>query len=428
MTSKIGLYEYPARKLRWVIRWFGEYDPGGGRRRRYSKSFRLKRDAERFQAAKQAELDGGGRRDRPDKITLAEFCQRFEDTRLRNHSHSDLQCYRNTLGQLQAYFGGDRLLTRIDRQEAEAFISSRVRVDKGRRGQPLSGWSRAQHLKHCRAMWNGAKQWGYVPENVFDSVASPDKSTRPWHFLKPTEFRKLLDVAADARWRTIYWVLYCCGLRFGEAFNLLWGDIDFERGRLHIRNRSAAPDLPPFKVKADGRGGSSKERMVPIPKPVLNALTGWQAAAPEGVPFVLLTKRRFETLTRNWKRCQAGLPREGASKPRPWQNRDIILNVLRDMKLMVRRAGVDLMAAITLHTLRKSFGQNHADNGTPMHVLQHLMGHSSISTTREFYIRVSDESTSAATERYGNLVPESADTVPAQFESDARMTPARAEG
>ena len=59
MTSKIGLYECPAKKLRWVCRWYGEYDPASGQRRRYSKAFRLRRDAERFRAAKQVELDNG---------------------------------------------------------------------------------------------------------------------------------------------------------------------------------------------------------------------------------------------------------------------------------------------------------------------------------------------------------------------------------
>lgn len=32
------------------VRWFGEYDPATGKQRRYSKSFRLKVEAEEFQA------------------------------------------------------------------------------------------------------------------------------------------------------------------------------------------------------------------------------------------------------------------------------------------------------------------------------------------------------------------------------------------
>ena len=62
------------------------------------------------------------------------------------------------------------------------------------------------------------------------------------------------------------------------------------------------------------------------------------------------------------------------------------------------------MAPMTVHTLRKSFGQNHADNGTPMHVLQKLMGHSDITTTREFYLRVGDASEREATDLMSRLL------------------------
>ncbi|UCD30187.1 MAG: phage integrase SAM-like domain-containing protein, partial [Planctomycetota bacterium] len=174
-----------------------------GKQRRHSKAFRLKRNTESFQAAKQAELDKAGRRDKPEEITLGEFCKKFVQTCLRNQSYSDQQCYNNTIRQLKDYFGSELLLRRIDRQQTEVFVSSRVRVTKKSKGEKLSGWSRAQHLKHCRALWRRAKIWEFVQENVFDSIKPPDKSTRPWHHLKPAEFKKLLSVAPDAQWRSI---------------------------------------------------------------------------------------------------------------------------------------------------------------------------------------------------------------------------------
>ncbi|MBN1124728.1 MAG: tyrosine-type recombinase/integrase, partial [Sedimentisphaerales bacterium] len=42
------------------------------------------------------------------------------------------------------------------------------------------------------------------------------------------------------------------------------------------------------------------------------------------------------------------------------------------------------------HCLRKSYGTNLADLGTPVHTLKSLMGHSSITMTMKFYIHVSD--------------------------------------
>jgi hypothetical protein len=48
MINKIGLYRDPRKEKQWVVRWYGEYEPATGREKRYSKSFKLKRDAEEF--------------------------------------------------------------------------------------------------------------------------------------------------------------------------------------------------------------------------------------------------------------------------------------------------------------------------------------------------------------------------------------------
>lgn len=424
--SRVGVYRDPRRKHPWIVRWFGEFDLEKGKPRRYSRAFARKRDAERLQAQKQAEFDKGAQRDRTPEIGLGEFCTRFTDTCLRSCSHSHRLCFDNTIRQLTNQFGATCTLRRIDRQHAEQFIASRVRVHKNGRGEEVSSWTRAQHLKHCRAMWRKAIAWGFVTGNVFDHIRPGPKLTKPWHHITPGEFRRLLEVAPDARWRAIYWTLYGCGLRFGEAFNLLWSDVDFERCRIHIRNRMASEELPPFVVKADGRGAASRERSVPMPKPVADALAEWQIKAPEGVPFALLGRTRFEALQRNWMRCRSGLSRKGAQRPRPWQNRDVINNVLRSIKRHARQAGLKLTAPITVHTFRKSFGQNHAENGTPMHVLQQLMGHANITTTRAFYIQMGDASEREAVARYEQLVAAPAGAPPQKkpITTDAGMTPA----
>lgn len=425
-TTRVGISRDPRKKHGWICRWFGEYDPVTEKQRRYSKAFERKRDAERFQAAKQAEFNSGATRDRPADISLTEYCKQFTDTCLRNRSQSHRTCFENTMTQLRSHFGADQGVRRVDRQQAEQFINSRVRVHKNRCGQEVSSWTRAQHLKHCRAMWRKAVAWRFVAENVFDQIRNGAKATRPWHHIKPAEFQALLALAPDARWKAIYWVLYGVGLRFGEAFNLLWSDVDFERNRIHVRNRAASDDLPPFIVKADGRGGASRERSIPMPKQVADALAEWQVKAPEGVPFVLLSEARYVALRQSWALCRSRLPRGGAKKAREWQNRDVINNVLRSVKGHARKAGLKLTAPITVHTFRKSYGQNHADNGTPMHVLQQLMGHSNIATTRTFYIQVADASERDAVGRFERLLsaPAGAPGPSESAATDAGLTPA----
>lgn len=82
----------------------------------------------------------------------------------------------------------------------------------------------------------------------------------------------------------------------------------------------------------------------------------------------------------------------------------MVNNVIRHMRVHVRRAGLELTAPLTVHTLRKSYGQNHANAGTPMHVLQGLMGHASITTTREFYLQCADANEREASARYEALL------------------------
>ena len=86
----------------------------------------------------------------------------------------------------------------------------------------------------------------------------------------------------------------------------------------------------------------------------------------------------------------------------------MVNNVIRDMRTHIRWAKLELTASLTVHTLRKSFGQNHANAGTPIHVLQGLMGHASITTTREFHLRTADANDHAALARYEQLLQRAA--------------------
>jgi len=73
MIRKVGIY-YDRRKDRpHIVRWFGEPD-ADGKQKRYSRSFKRKRDAEAFRAEKMAGFQKGERRDRPQEVALKDFC------------------------------------------------------------------------------------------------------------------------------------------------------------------------------------------------------------------------------------------------------------------------------------------------------------------------------------------------------------------
>lgn len=155
-----------------------------------------------------------------------------------------------------------------------------------------------------------------------------------------------------------------------EAFNLTWDCIDSQKSLLYVTNREATDTIPPFSIK------DYEQRRIPLPPDTVALLAQWQTEAPEGVPFVLLTERRFERVKVKWQIIhKAGLP---------WKNRYVVNNVLRNFKSHVRRAGIRPVGKFCIHTLRTCCGQNWADY-LPMNVVKELMGHSNISTTAEFY-------------------------------------------
>jgi integrase len=79
------------------------------------------------------------------------------------------------------------------------------------------------------------------------------------------------------------------------------------------------------------------------------------------------------------------------------------------------------MGKLTIHTLRKSCGQNWADH-LPMNVVKELMGHSNIATTQKFYTQADSDHKAKAARVIQRLIND-ADSANRSNETDAKMTP-----
>jgi len=125
-----------------------------------------------------------------------------------------------------------------------------------------------------------------------------------------------------------------------------------------------------------------------------------QIKAPEGCPFVFLTPERWELVKIKWQQFYK------TGKADQWQNRHLMNNALLTFKRHCRWAGLEIASGekIAIHNLRKGYAQNLADNGVSQPTLKKLMGHSSISTTDEFYLRSSDANERHACEALDNIM------------------------
>ena len=168
------------------------------------------------------------------------------------------------------------------------------------------------------------------------------------------------DDAVARRDRAILEVLYGTGLRISELVGLRLGDLDLESALL----------------RAFGKG--SKERVVPVGRHAIAALTDW--LAPGGRPALAphQWKRRGDADAVFLNRRGGRLTRQGA-----W------LVVTR----WGRVAGLD--GKLTPHVLRHSCATHMLDHGADIRAVQEMLGHASVSTT-QVYTKVSTERLFAA--------------------------------
>ena len=83
-----------------------------------------------------------------------------------------------------------------------------------------------------------AVKWELVGRNVAKRVTLPRIGRYEAQTLTVEQATELLEVARGSRVEAVLLVALTTGMRRGELLALRWGDIDFEKGVLHVRRSS----------------------------------------------------------------------------------------------------------------------------------------------------------------------------------------------
>jgi integrase/recombinase XerC len=154
------------------------------------------------------------------------------------------------------------------------------------------------------------------------------------------------DDTAGCRDRAILELIYSSGIRVGELTGLNLGDVDPDRGLVKVR------------------GKGKKERIVPVGKPALSALSAYLARRGEWV----------RAGVENYLEAPMFVNRRGT--------RLTERSVARIVEKYIRMSGVN--KRVGPHTLRHSFATHLLDAGADLRVIQELLGHESLSTTQKY--------------------------------------------
>ncbi|MCZ6710271.1 MAG: tyrosine-type recombinase/integrase, partial [Gammaproteobacteria bacterium] len=259
-------------------------------------------------------------------------------------------------------------------------------------GRKLPGCGQATIRKTIvglKASFNRAIKRGLLDSNPFVGQRLAKTQPKQKRIFSPGEIDALIAASPTLWWATFIRLAFTSGLRLGELLNTTWADI----GESHITVTAKRPGT----FTAGGRSypvlafscKSHRERRVPLDPEAAKLLQRLKLKSGGSIyPFLSLDRLAVLAATRDTTQ------EINAAK--------LSNNVLRTFKLIQvqarailakqRGVGIDKVPWIVgcVHDMRKSFASLAAHH-ISMPELQKILGHSSIVTTSEFYVDVSDD-------------------------------------
>lgn len=353
------------RRYSWEVRWYGSNG------KRYSRSFKERKEAVEHAKSTQAKVDKG-RADKPKRTTILDFIREHERLMAGQVAHTTLKDQLRALNLFKEHVGSETSLNLITPRDAEAFVA--YRLSGGVKPATVN-----KDIRTLRGVFNLAiEPRCYLAEgtNPFRKIRERKTTMQPPKYVSPEDLQKVLGVSETVWWRVFFVLAYTSAGRRDELLNLTWADIDFETHNVAFVPKKASSRQLAWQPK------DCEARTIPIPKETVQLLANLQAETCEGNPYVFLTKDRLNHILRRRT--------EGT-----WQSDfELVNNLTRSIEVICRHADVEYF---TPHDLRRSCITNWARR-LPIQAVQHLAGHSSISTTRKYYLAVLETDCTAARE------------------------------
>lgn len=201
----------------------------------------------------------------------------------------------------------------------------------------------------------------YLDKDIAESIERPKLVKKLPNTLTVEEVDKLLDIRTvtpfDYRNKCMLELLYGTGLRISELLSLTINDIDTIN----------------CTIRCIGKG--NKERIVPINDYVIKALNSYLEVRP-----TLLKNKKTKELFLNSRGEK--LSREGFFK---------------ELKKILLKKGLN--PNVSPHTLRHSFATHLLEYGADLRVIQEMLGHSDVSTTR-IYTHITNQKVAQDYKKY----------------------------
>ena len=215
-----------------------------------------------------------------------------------------------------------------------------------------------------------AVDWNYLEENPAHGIRIGDRApVRERKFLGPNQIRQLVDALAELC-RTLVLLAVASGMRIGELLALRWGNIDFLRRVISIRESFYS-----------GKFGSPKTRCsrrdIPMSEAIERALVDHRARLRNAGPETLVFVSRTQT---------------------PVNAKNMLRRVLQPT---CKKLG---LPPASWHSFRHSHATLLSEAVESIKTAQAVLGHSDLKTTLNIYTHAVSESERRAVERVAEIL------------------------
>ena len=190
--------------------------------------------------------------------------------------------------------------------------------------------------------------------------------------------RQVLQIVAATntqRMGVYFWTVYSLGLRMQEGLNLQVGDIDAERGLVHVH-----------------RGKGAKDRYIPLPTSTLELLRQYWATHRH-------QRFLFPADGREHGLHQRAINKHGSSTATTPMSPTAVQGAIKKIT-----QHLDFGKKVSLHTLRHSYATHLLESGVSLKAIQKYLGHSSLQTTM-VYLHLTETAEVDARQKIEELFP-----------------------
>lgn len=263
----------------------------------------------------------------------------------RGYSPRTIEAYRHDLNKFVLFLSERNIgnLDQVKKEDVRDFIS---RLASNGVARPNSEVSRARKLSSIKSLFKYLSKEELLNKNPAIDIEAPKIPHREASYLSEEEYLSLIRTIRSEG--TLYYLhrdlaivtmFLGTGMRLSELTGLNTADVN----------------LTDQTVRVIGKG--NKERTLPLNEAVITSLNLYLKTRPE-------TPSRSLYLSRRGLRMSSGA-------------------VYHLIKRYILKSGVERLK-VGVHSLRHTFGASLLNNGTNLVVIQELLGHSKLETTRRY--------------------------------------------